>query len=426
MAALSGWCGTAWRRPAGDGRRPGRLAIDRAFGVKGRGAVVTGTLWGRRCAAARCCGASRARCPRPRGPGPRHDRRPREPGRTALNLLPRSIPPSSIAGSHPDRRPRIRATDRLLVRLATMLPDGRGRGPYRGRRPSTPPLVGADEMRMDLPGREVAGSAARARSRSPRRSFCGASDGRAVRPASSAGWCLTRVRRVASRAADRPPSGSPGWRRPWRRGTREFGAALGRSPPYVLHVSLRVISAQARGVVGQPWPRTWPRPLPTRSSREPPPVSPSRTPAPSPPGCCGAGRRISRTALEPAAVPALVDDLVRDGRLVRDGATVRTPGAIRAAPECGEYYAAMDRLEAALRRPGAAGSLRRRSRHGVSARRGPRPRTEWPDRGPRRRPCLCRLDLWRDLTSRALAMAAQRPLLRRRRYATRPGRAAST
>jgi selenocysteine-specific elongation factor len=105
--------------------RPSRLAIDRVFGVKGRGTVVTGTLRGgplEKAASLRVVPGDatvRVREVQVHGSTVEHVA---GGGRTALNL----------AGQEPDmlRRgavlttdPGIRASDRLLVRLAVPVPD---------------------------------------------------------------------------------------------------------------------------------------------------------------------------------------------------------------------------------------------------------------------------------------------------------------
>ena len=61
------------------------------------------------------------------------------------------------------------------------------------------------------------------------------------------------------------------------------------------------------------------------------------------------GSSITRTGVEPLAA-AIVDHLVRDGRLDRDGAMVRPPGATPAEQDPA-LAAAMDRLESALAVP---------------------------------------------------------------------------
>ena len=90
------------------------------------------------------------------------------------------------------------------------------------------------------------------------------------------------------------------------------------------------------------------------------------------------------------AATALVDGLVRDGRLVRDGVELRRPGArpAQAADADPRLAAAMDRLEAALTvaaPPGLADAARSA---GCPAGGDPGTRASRPDRGPGARPGL--------------------------------------
>src|SRR4051812_31918483 len=111
----------------GQGRSPAvgsRLGIDRVFTVKGRGVVVTGTLRGRPLSS----GTTLRLVPGDRSvrvrevqvhgmPVPRAD-----PGRTAVNLA--GIDPAELhRGLVLTDDPNVVASDRLLVRLATPLPD---------------------------------------------------------------------------------------------------------------------------------------------------------------------------------------------------------------------------------------------------------------------------------------------------------------
>ncbi|HXG26743.1 MAG TPA: selenocysteine-specific translation elongation factor [Candidatus Binatia bacterium] len=116
-----------WGQPGARG--PLRLSIDRAFAVKGRGAVVTGTLWG----GALARGASLRREPggeevRVRElqvhgqPRDRHDG-----GRTAVNLA--GVPVELLRrGDVLTSDPRVHATDRLLVDLRRPSLVGAGAG----------------------------------------------------------------------------------------------------------------------------------------------------------------------------------------------------------------------------------------------------------------------------------------------------------
>ena len=199
-------------RPAGS-----RLAIDRVFAVKGRGAVVTGTLRGGtldRGATLRLVPGDRSVRVREvqvhgsdggygAGPG----RSGAQPGRRRCRR------PASGAVLTDD--PAVVASDRLLVRLDV-----------DAARPSAseaPPRHGGGGCggRAERPGR------ARPRGRQRRRDPAAGGvprdrTGRPVRPAarelaaigSSAGWSSMPRRRAACPAGARPPSGSGAW--PWR------------------------------------------------------------------------------------------------------------------------------------------------------------------------------------------------------------------
>jgi selenocysteine-specific elongation factor len=127
---------------------PGRLAIDRVFGVTGRGLVVTGTLRGGRVAAGEGLriepGDRPARVREVQVHGGRVDAH--DGGRTALNLG--GVATGEVhrgdvlvLASGGDAAPPIVATDRLLVALAPPAPIG-GRAPW-------PPRDGA-RLRLHL------------------------------------------------------------------------------------------------------------------------------------------------------------------------------------------------------------------------------------------------------------------------------------
>ena len=109
-----------------------------------------------------------------------------------------------------------------------------------------------------------------------------------------------------------------------------------------------------------------------------------------------------------AAAAALIDELVRGGRLVRDGDRLRLPGTSAAAPDPA-VAAAMDRLERALAVP-APPSLAAAARSAVCPPAGIR---ELERSG---RIVVLESDLayamstYRDLAARALALASTRPL----------------
>ena len=108
---------------------PARLSVDRAFGVKGRGAVVTGTLWGgaleRGSTLRREPGGEEVRVREVQVHGAARDRH--DGGRTALNLA--GVSADELRrGDVLTLDPRVRATDRLLVdaRLPVILASAAG------------------------------------------------------------------------------------------------------------------------------------------------------------------------------------------------------------------------------------------------------------------------------------------------------------
>ena len=187
-----------------------RLAIDRVFAVKGRGAVVTGTLRG----ATAGPGATLRLVPGDRSVRVREVQvhgatvETADPGRTALNLAGvDDRRPASRRG--PDRRPGGRR-ERPAPRPARRALPGPGAraASTSGPRPSDASVGRSGRDALDLPdgrrGDPPAGGAARGRA------------GRPVRPArgppapigSSAAWSSMSRRRAGSRAGARPPSGS--------------------------------------------------------------------------------------------------------------------------------------------------------------------------------------------------------------------------
>ncbi len=106
----------ASRMARGGAVGPARLSIDRAFGVKGRGTVVTGTLWGgtleRGSMVRREPGGDEVRVREVQVHGATRDRH--DGGRTALNLA--GVPADELRrGDVLTADARVHATDRLLV-----------------------------------------------------------------------------------------------------------------------------------------------------------------------------------------------------------------------------------------------------------------------------------------------------------------------
>ena len=114
---------------------PARLSIDRAFAVKGRGAVVTGTLWGgaleRGSTLRREPGGDEVRVREVQVHGAARDRH--DGGRTALNLA--GVSADDLRrGDVLTSDPRVGATDRLLVDVRPPTLPGAGAGPTSGPR----------------------------------------------------------------------------------------------------------------------------------------------------------------------------------------------------------------------------------------------------------------------------------------------------
>ena len=121
---------------------PTRLSIDRAFGVKGRGTVVTGTLWGgtleRGSMLRREPGGQEVRVREVQVHGATRDRH--DGGRTALNLA--GVPADELRrGDVLTLDARVRGTDRLLVAVRPVADLGRT-GASVATRPGSRPRAG--------------------------------------------------------------------------------------------------------------------------------------------------------------------------------------------------------------------------------------------------------------------------------------------
>ena len=322
---------------------PARLAIDRAFSVKGRGAVVTGTL---------------RDGPLERGmtvrllPGDREARirelqvhgatveRVIDGGRTAINLggveardLHRGMVVSTANGSP-------MTTDRLLVALRRVVG-------LSGEPPQTPPdrarvrfhagteQVGAVVGRSgrdaaELPGREVAAIL------------------RLERPVAVARgdrFVLRRPSPGGTLAGGRVLDAAPPRGISRRRATPERLAALATATTTESADAARLALHGAIGVrlADDVTAELGAEILANSDSSGWRPLAEVRT---------FAATRLRRLVTLPAAdsrqaATSLIDDLVRDGRLARDGDRVASPGAEPAGPSP-QTLAAMDALEAAL------------------------------------------------------------------------------
>ena len=325
-------------RGASDGGS--RLAIDRVFGVKGRGVVVTGTLRGRALAS----GATLRLVPGDRSVRVREVQvhgttvAQAAPGRTALNLagmdaidLRRGLELTDDVA--------VVASDRLLVRLAAPLPD-RARARLHLGTATVDAAVGRSGRDMlDLPdGAPVV----ILRLAVP------------VAVASGDRLVLRRtggaMRIVGALVVD----GAPARGISRRRQTGERVARLAAAVAMGDRAAAEAARIDLHGIVG---PRGVALDLLAAAEAAVLEVAAADGGAALTDARAGAARTlrrgatITRTAVEPIAA-AIVDALVQDGRLERAGAVVRPPGTTPGptTPDPA-LAAAMDRLERALAAP---------------------------------------------------------------------------
>jgi selenocysteine-specific elongation factor len=316
-----------------------RLAVDRAFAVRGRGAVVTGTLRGGPVSAGDVLrivpGGREVRVREVQVHGRQVERA--EPGRAALNLA--GIDATDLRrGLVLTLDPEVVESDRILVALR-----GRQRAPKPGAR-----------LRLHV-GTEQAGAVA----------------ARAARDAELAGGELAALLRL-----DHPIAAAPGdrfvLRDPGTRATAAGGRVLDPEPPRGvarrrttaarLDALARAVDAAARGqarlalhgILGG---RIAPdlaadlAQLALRVVDEHHVAEPGSTGIPLAELRALVARSVRRSVTLSAAraeraAAAICDALVRDGRLERDADRLRAPG--RPSGPSPELAAAMDRLEAAL------------------------------------------------------------------------------
>jgi selenocysteine-specific elongation factor len=320
-----------------------RLAIDRVFAVKGRGAVVTGTL--RRGTLAR--GTTLRLVPGDRAVRVREVQvhggtvETTGPGRTALLLA--GVETGQLhRGLVLTDDPAVIASDRLLVRLAVPLPDrararvhlgtaavdgtlGRsGRDALELPDGSTAAIV-----RLSTPLAVAAGDRCVLRRASGPLPIVGALvlDAAPPRGISRRRQTNERVGRLAAAVSAQEPRAMQVARLDLHGAIGSGEAGVGLAPDVAEAVGTAVLAAAAASPSGSTLARA--RAVAARSLR----------------------RHVSleRTAVA-AAGRAVVDRLVADGRLIRDGTEIRSPGAgPPAAPVADPVLAgAMDRLELAL------------------------------------------------------------------------------
>ncbi len=291
--------------------RPPTLAIDRVFSVKGRGAVVTGTLRGGPLAPGDTLRLV---------PGER-EVRVREiqvhgaavdgvagGGRTALNLAGIGVD-ELHRGMVLTADPLVRATDRALVtfggavrdRARAQAPRGNGRGGcgHRSRRARRP----------GLPGRDIRGDGPIGHAGRPSHRGIVSCSGVALRWRRSAGSSSMSCRPVGSRDGARRWHGSrcsgPGSRaRPAR---LELHGAVSEGGRTVLAPDVRALAAASA----------------VAAVKDEASLGSVRS---------AVAETLRRSVTIPreeatAAATPIIEDLVADGRLVRDGDVIRRPGA---------------------------------------------------------------------------------------------------
>ncbi len=324
-----------------------RLAIDRSFTVKGRGAVVTGTLRGgplSRGATLRTVpgnGSVRARELQVHGTAVESSER----GRVAINLA--GVESNELhRGLVLTDDPAIESSDRLLVHLARGFPD-RTRARLHLGTASVDGAVGrSGRDAIDLAGGSVAAILRLATpvAVAPGDRFVlrrpGGGDrivGGIVldiappRGISRRRQTAARVTHLAKAIDDGDPTGATAARRELHGAVVGANGAAELAPDVAGQLDADILSAfpaagdTTAGTDGQTLPGV--RSIAARSLR----------------------RQVTsdRAAVLRAAATA-VDRLVEEGRLVRDGGSVRLPGSKPSAGVGPELAAAMDRLERAL------------------------------------------------------------------------------
>ena len=353
VAASGGSAPTGWSAPTGGSR----LAIDRVFTVKGRGAVVTGTLRG----APLARGATMRLVPGDRSV------RVREiqvhgaavdiaaVGRTAVNLA--GVDPGVLhRGLVLTTDPSVVATDRLLVRLTAPLPD-RARARVHLGTAAADAVVGrsgrdalelanhawAGIVRLSTPLAAAAGDRLVLRRTSGSDRIVGAIviDIAPPRGISRRRQSSERVGRLAA-AIEEGDHARMATARLELHGALEGGAGTGvgarqvigqavGSGPMRVEIApdiVEAVDAVVLATVESGMTLSAVREVATRSLRR--------------------HATISRTAASTAG-EAVIDRLVTEGRLVRHGANVGLPGSTTATPvQDPVLVAAMDRLERAL------------------------------------------------------------------------------
>ena len=429
IAALGRARNLVLAEPGLAGPRPPRLAIDRVFSIRGRGTVVTGTLRNGTIEP----GASLRIVPDPGGRSVRvrevqiHGRAVERagPGRVALNVAGSDAVAVLERGMVLTTDPAVAATDRLLVALRPSVvlgPAGAGshgagshgarsRGLPADRAPVTIHLgtgrtsgmlgragrdgqdLGGGEssaiVRLDRPIAAAPGDPFVLRRPSPAVTLAG---GRILDPVPPRGIARRRTTTERlNRLATADPTGAA-----WRFARLDLHGVVAPDGPAVQLADdvAAVIDARLIEVVGH-----------QGSARS---AALIQAGAAALRRIAGAGLVTGDRTFTDRAVAARLERLIADGRLVRDGDTVRPPGARDDVPSAA-LAAAMDRLVAALAiaSPPALSQAARETGcppNGIRA-------LERSDRIVRIGDDLAwNTRTYRELTDRALAMAATAPL----------------
>ncbi|MEO8437867.1 MAG: selenocysteine-specific translation elongation factor [Chloroflexota bacterium] len=325
--------------------RPGtRLAIDRVFAVKGRGAVVTGTLRGRplaRGATLRLVpgdGSVRVREVQVHGAAVEVA----EPGRTALNLagieareLHRGFVLTDDQG--------VAAADRLLVALALPLPDRTRIRVHLGTA-----AVDGSVGRSGRDGLDLADGTAAAIIRLASPLAVAAGDRFVLRRGSGS------ERIVGGVVLDAGPARGISRRRQTAHRIARLAAAVGTSDATEAAAARLDLHGAVAPAAGEPGPATVAPDVEDAVQAVVLAAISSTAGAASLTEARATATRALRRTVTLRRVPAaeaasaIVERLVADGRLIRDGASVAIPGATPSHAPDPALAAAMDRLEQAL------------------------------------------------------------------------------
>ena len=386
--------------------RPVRLAVDRAFRIKGRGTVVTGTLRGGPLAR----GANLSIVPGDATVRVREVQVHGTPveedaggGRTALNLA--GEPATGLhRGAVLTNDPELHATDRLLVMLAASVPDRSRFRVHLGTAAAEAVVGRSGRDAVELPG-----GAAAAVLRLDATLAAATGDRFVLRRAATSGPAV-----VGGVVLDPLPARGVSRRRQTAERVAALAVAAQATDPAAIHAaridlhgivaSERLVAPDVRVAASAAALEAVRAHHATRPGDASPALAAVRSTA------ARALRRQATVTRPDAAARAavLVDELVSDGHLVRDGDRVRAPDHQPAAVDP-EASAAMDRLVEALAVP-APPSLR----DAAAAAGCPPAAIRELERNGRivvlDEDLAYAMPTYRDLAAKALALAARGPL----------------